>query len=136
MFPRRKKKPFLEGRVHEVSGGRIAVWVDGPREEIAPILIVGDKPAWQSPEQNSLDGMPATANGYRFYISGIAKDSEISLYAVCGTELRLCERFNGATPSFERSIFTQLSRALEISKQPDSVAITCWDGGHNPIGRA
>ncbi|MEO3479091.1 glycosyltransferase [Phaeobacter sp. CAU 1743] len=32
--------------------------------------------------------------------------------------------------------FSQILRALEISKHPDAVAITCWDGGHNPIGRA
>ena len=32
--------------------------------------------------------------------------------------------------------FFQILRAMEVAKQPDAVAITCWDGGHNPIGRA
>lgn len=40
---------------------------------------------------------------------------------------------SGVSPSVT---FSQILRALEISKRPDAVAITCWDGGHNPIGRA
>ncbi|WP_262692816.1 glycosyltransferase family protein [Kordiimonas aestuarii] len=33
-------------------------------------------------------------------------------------------------------LYAQLKVAKEVARQQDAVAITVWDGGHNPIGRA
>lgn len=129
-------EPACIGAIADIEGGRIDVWLDSRAASAIPMVFVNNKPAWQSPETIHNAGQPESATGYRFYISGIARGAQISLWAIVGTQVVLCEVRRTGNMSFERSVMAQLGRAAEIAKQPDAVAITCWDGGHNPVGRA
>ncbi len=39
-------------------------------------------------------------------------------------------------PVGERNFLAQMAAAIPIASQKQSVAIVCWDGAHNPVGRA
>lgn len=119
-----------------VQGSRIDVYVDTEGDDCQPIVFVGRKPAWRAPGKVRFAGQPPKTSGYHFYISGIGKDDEISLWLSMENRLEHYETLIAPEASFERAILSQLTRAAHIARQPGAVAVTCWDGGHNPIGRA
>lgn len=124
------------GRIEDIKGGRIQVLIAGRRAGFRPIVFVGDKPAWQDPDAEELLTDNQEMTRINFYISGIRSGQEISLWATADDQVSLCEARFAQEDSFERSILSQLTEAARIAQSSDAVAITCWDGGHNPVGRA
>lgn len=124
------------GQIVSIIGGQVEVLIEGTPEQVRPLVFVGNKPAWQDPKPKAGSDPDAKVYHYHFYVSGIQTGDEISLWAILPNAIELCESRSATEYSFERSIPTQLARAAAIARQPDSVAVTCWDGGHNPIGRA
>lgn len=118
------------GSIIAIEGGRIDVWYEGDPETCLPVVFVGNKPAWH--DQTARIG----PGRHRFYTSGISQGEEVTLWAVTGGKTVLCESRQMAEASFERAPLTQLVRAAETARQPGAVAVTCWEGGHNPVGRA
>ena len=123
-------------KIVSIVGGQIEVWTTGKIGDTIPLIFVGGKPAWRDPRAVTLTGENKRFIRHHFYISGIALDDEISLWAVVGEQVHLCEARLASGALFERAILAQMARAAKIARDPTAVAITCWDGGHNPIGRA
>ncbi|MCH2076141.1 MAG: glycosyltransferase [Rhodobacteraceae bacterium] len=122
--------------IGKIEGGHIEVWVDSEDEELSLMVTVGNIPAWQAPEVTELPDLSEKARAFHFFISGLTEGAEIGLWTISAERIELCETRRVSRTLFERSIFKQFARAVEIARQPGAVAVTCWDGGHNPIGRA
>ncbi len=112
-----------------------------PLREMRPVLLVKGRAAelleWPI-ERTDLalgPGFPRSV-GFRFRVEGARRGDTLELNALLGTELQLLHESTVETPTVERSFIRQLERAKEIAARPDSVAITCWESSHNPIGRA
>ena len=124
------------------SAGRF----DAPRQDELPILL---SPPWSdSPPLVLVDGFPAD-HGWSGYdriengadrppivISGTRAGALAELYGFHDGAFRKLDEARLSKPVIESEFVAQLERARQICEQPDAVAITCWDGGHNPIGRA
>mmetsp|Transcript_23218 Transcript_23218/g.39864 ORF Transcript_23218/g.39864 Transcript_23218/m.39864 type:complete len:1049 (+) Transcript_23218:6115-9261(+) len=135
-LPTEDQDTVVFGKIRAITGGQIEVLVRGGTDVCVPLVFVAGKPAWQDPATVELTGEDEGFVRYHFYISGIALNDEISLWAVVGEQVQLCEARLASSALFERAILGQLARAAKIARDPNAVAITCWDGGHNPIGRA
>ncbi|MGP5033095.1 glycosyltransferase [Glutamicibacter arilaitensis] len=80
-------------------------------------------------------GVPGNT-GFRFHIDGAPSGTKVELFALSGQQLHaICHEYT-ANPISELNVFRQLDRIAKISQANDAVAITSWDGAHNPIGRA
>src|SRR5690606_469365 len=60
------------------------------------------------------------------------------LYGVSGAKVSFVARkaLQDIEAKKEYSFLASLKLARELASNPDAVAITCWDGTHNPAGRA
>lgn len=124
------------GRIVSVNGGQIEVLIADSPQGGMPLVFIGGKPAWKAPDGVPVKDGHTSLTRYYFYTSGIAVGQEISLWVVAGDQVELCETRHASEACFERSILIQLARAADIARDPVAVAITCWDGAHNPVGRA
>lgn len=122
--------------IGRIEGSHIEVWIDDGDTDVAPMIMIGDLPAWQAPEVRETSFMSRTGKAYDFYVSGLTQGDEISLWIDTSQQLELCETRHANQTSFERSIIKQLTHAAKVANQPGAVAVTCWEGGHNPMGRA
>lgn len=76
------------------------------------------------------------SHGFSFSVTGMGVGESVELYVLTprGLTLVACGVVTGAR--IEESFFAQLAVAKAICDQDDAVAISCWDGAHNPVGRA
>ncbi|MCT8160145.1 glycosyltransferase [Pseudoruegeria sp. SHC-113] len=129
------------GHIDLTDGDTIEGWVATARPEAQPILLINDRPArlleWPRPrpDVNTALGIPGHM-GFAFSAEGLKTGDQIALYVFDGQAVkhvttRIADR-DGAT----HDLFAQIMAAKAIADQPESVAITCWDGAHNPLGRA
>ncbi len=131
----------LIGNIDGCKDGKIYGWILAPSPDIVPVLLVDDRPMLDFDYPVSRSDVNETLGitgdtGFIFEVNGITKDSKIELRALCDNELVHVADYQSPVHQIEENFFSQLETAVRISKQPGSVAITCWDGGHNPIGRA
>lgn len=139
--PKISNKSYVQGSIDEINGRLINGWIACVAEETLPILFVNGRPAklteWPVPRRdvNSVLGLPGNL-GFTFLAQGVAKDDLITLYLFDGKKSHfVCEQ-RAKTGTSNDDLFLQIRAAKEISLNPNSVAITCWDGAHNPLGRA
>ncbi|EAQ29019.1 hypothetical protein NAP1_15508 [Erythrobacter sp. NAP1] len=77
--------------------------------------------------------------GFTFQVDKAVKQgADIELYASDGERVVLVHKRPAEASVSAPAVgdVSQILNAKTLADQPDSVAITCWDGGHNPIGRA
>lgn len=119
----------------------VAGWVVSIEKDIQPILFINGRPAellaWPLPRRdvNKALGVPGDL-GFQFSAEGMRAGDIVDLYVFDGREIefvcsRVADRSCGGN-----NIFSQILDAKEVSQMPDCVAIACWDGAHNPLGRA
>ena len=124
------------GKITNISGHQIEVLIVGSQTESLPMVFVGLKPAKVINERVTDGCAEGHAIIFTFETSGIIKGDQISLWAMTDSEVYLCESRIAYEAAFERSPLLQMSRAAKVATQRTAVAVTCWEGGHNPIGRA
>jgi glycosyltransferase involved in cell wall biosynthesis len=122
--------------IGHIAGSHVQVWIDDGGNDVLPMVTVGKIAARQASEALDYAFMSRTGKAYDFYVSGLKEGEEVSLWLYSGQRLELCETRYVKKPSFERSIVKQLARAAKIAQEPGAVAVACWSGGHNAIGRA
>lgn len=129
------------GNIDGINDGKVFGWLLAPSEGVIPILFVNERAVTkcdypvQRPDVNEHLGITGDT-GFVFDVGGIEKGSKVELYVLCNGELVHVVSHFSESHSIEENFIIQLEKAHKISQQPGSVAVTCWEGTHNPIGRA
>lgn len=140
MTPKVVPRSFA-GNIEGVRNGKVYGWIVAPAVEVTPVLFVDGKPivAVEYPvKRNDVSECLGISgdSGFVFDVGAIQKGVRLSLFALF--ENRLVPIVESASDEqlVEDKFIPQLTVAKQISNQKNAVAITCWDAGHNPIGRA
>ena len=128
---------FIDG----VDGERIWGWMVSPSGDALPVITVDGKPLprfdFPVPRSDVNAALGLSGDfGFTFQAGAFRAGARIDLHALVGHRLIHLASHQTAAPRLETSFLNQLHRARAIAAQPGAVAIACWDGAHNPIGRA
>lgn len=134
---------MIIGHLDQINGKKISGWLGSFSGDVTPFLTANDKPCLIL---SSLLPRPDVAEhtGLGIHAGFIAElphlpfgEIELALYAITFSgKKKLIEKRNMSGASISPRRFLSVFDAVEIAKHEDSVAITCWEGTHNPIGRA
>jgi glycosyltransferase involved in cell wall biosynthesis len=127
----------LEGPLYAApadgSEGRIGSQVDNK----FPVLLA--KPWSDCPPLLMVDGFPAEvplSPADHMRTPGARAGADVVLFGFADGTFSKLDQTALPEPAIETGFLSQLARAVSISRQTGAVAVTCWDGAHNPIGRA
>lgn len=134
-------KGSIIGHLDAAKNGKVSGWMLAPDQASRPMLFVDGSPVFEYeyplPRPDVQEEINVDCDtGFVFDIGGVKRGAEIELFAFVNEKLVLLDSVTCDSDWNERNFITQLNEALAISKQEDAVAITCWEGSHNPIGRA
>lgn len=129
------------GRIEEFDGDTVSGWLYSPTRAVTPVLLVDGRTAelvqWPAGRQDVAAVFGGTtATGWKFRVPGGARGARVELFALYDGTLHRIANSVLEHDVLEKEFWRQLEKALEISVAPDAVAVTVWDGAHNPIGRA
>lgn len=131
----------IVGNIDGITDGKLYGWFLAPSADVTPILFVNNCPVTKyeypvaRPDVNETLGFTGNS-GFIFDVGGISKESKIELYVLCNSELVHVASHNSESHFIEENFISQLNKAYEISQKSGAVAVTCWEGTHNAIGRA
>lgn len=129
------------GVIDAVVDDTVAGWLLTPDAEDRPLLLVDGRPAelvdWPQERHDVQTALKiADGTGFSFRVPHLRTDSLIELFAIQNDTLKpICSKRAGSC-IIETSPLHQLVNALNACMDRDSVAVTCWDAAHNPVGRA
>jgi glycosyltransferase involved in cell wall biosynthesis len=129
------------GKIEHIDEGSIKGWLYLEDPGAVPYLTVGGRVATpvrtDVPRKDVSDalGIPGD-HGFEFYIGATEVGEEVVLYALSSTGLWELTRQTCTSHFTESRFLNQIAKAAQISRQPDALAVVCWDGAHNPVGRA
>ena len=129
------------GRIDAVRGSLLSGWLYSPLQDVHPLLTVGGRPAelvmWPllRPDVQHVLGTDAET-GYTFKVHHARAGERVVLSAVVGDRIVPVAERKLERALTDLRIISQLEHAAAVCRDPDSVAVTCWDAGHNAIGRA
>ena len=132
---------LVHGCLDEIRGDVVSGWLYSPLTEVRPLVFVDDTPARLLEAQQPRSDVGAALKtgehtGFYFQLPYLAPDSVVTLYGVTPDGVCLAARKNFGQTVCESAFLTQLNRAAAIAQHKDAVAIVCWEGSHNPVGRA
>lgn len=121
--------------------GVVSGWLYSPAVTASPMLLVDGRPAglinWQGERPDVQEALGVDANtGFSFRVTALNEDSLIQLYALVGPKTMLVAERKADTRILDTNPVSALVKAKQISRMPGAIAVTCWDGSHNPVGRA
>jgi len=128
------------GRIERREGNRIIGWLVSGAHPATPVVLIDGKPAnivqWpiERPDVNEALAVDE-AYGFEAVVPFECQNATVELYCAKDSGLIFVDKSEGH--SIRESIFLQqLEIARKVASQPGAIGICCWDGGHNPIGRA
>lgn len=129
------------GVIDAVTGGMIDGWLFSPDSSAVPVVRIGGRFAEPLELRVSRPDVCAALGvsgemGFRFKANRVSPGEVVELHVLTARGLALVASCVAGEGKFEENFFAQLKRAAEIASEPDAVAVVCWDGSHNPIGRA
>lgn len=135
--------PLLPGAMDLIQGDMLHGWLLGVAPDVRPLVLVNDEPAVLTdaaiprPDVCQKFGFtgPDTV-GFACRLPAAPAGAVLSLYGVTADGVFLSLRRSLAHPVCEQGLEAQLRRAAATARRSDAVGIVCWDGAHNPIGRA
>lgn len=133
--------PPVQGSIDLLEGDVVHGWLVAGTEPVEPILFADDQPCRclcaRTPRPDVAEALGCAPEvGFAFQLAHLKATSVLTLYAALPLSLTpVCSR-PARLPVWENRFFAQLDRAARLAQEPDAVAITCWDGAHNPVGRA
>lgn len=144
-LPKRKNKKYqgpTYGLIDSFENGQIKGWFASANEASIPVIRINKRPTRNTAIKLNSSG---SHDVFKF-IQDIGFNAE----ALSSTDPSPCIELlslteEGITPVYQKRFdhawvepnkYTDLEKARRISKQKDAVAITVWEGAHNPIGRA
>lgn len=135
--------PLLRGAFDAIHEDMVHGWLIGTSPDVRPLVFAGDAPAVivdaaiprpDVCQQFGLSG-PDTV-GFACRLPAAPAGTELTLYGVTPDGVFPVVSKSLSYPVCEQGLEAQLRRAAAVAQQPEAVGIVCWDGGHNPIGRA
>lgn len=129
----------LFGWIDQLQSNKLAGWMLATRNATTPILTIDGLPAlrneWPLPRADVVAEYGVERHsGFQFSFDS-APGARAELSAFDGK--RLMSAATVYLPKTEQPSWGSMIRQLmDDAAKPDAVAVTCWDGGHNPIGRA
>ena len=124
-----------------MRGGRARGWLFSPHDSVTPVLLVDGRPArllrWPV-HRPDLRGAARLGHriGFSFEVDGVDAGASLQLYVLSEMSLELVHETSAGHRSVALDPLCQLERAHALSQDPSCLAITVWDGSHNPVGRA
>ena len=134
-------KGLFQGHLDVIRQDILHGWLFSAAAAAKPLVIAGGTPAAllddniPRPDVNAALGV-ADAFGFAVRLPRMQQNDTVTLYAVTPQAVVPVVKSAVTVPVCERRFLSQLQRAVAIAKEPDAVAVVCWDGGHNPLGRA
>ena len=132
---------IAQGRIDTPGKGEITGWIVAVSEDVFPLVLINGRQAkiisWSEDRPDVSDALGLSGGfGFRFECVNIEKGDTLELFAVKSGKILLLDSILYEGSYRKTSTVQQLRQAVEVSKVSNAVAVTCWDGGHNPIGRA
>lgn len=136
-----KLQGLAVGRIESFSGDTVTGWLYAPTENVLPMLYIDDKQAelvdWPMPRQDLLHTFRSEkAAAFEFRANGYREGARVQLFGLVQGKMRLITESVTPRARIERDFWRQLDRVRGTARREDAVAVTNWDGAHNPIGRA
>jgi hypothetical protein len=133
---------LIFGSIDGCENFKVMGWIYSPIDIINPVLTQNGIPLRCLRSNIIRDDVSKNLGtsdkevGFEFELSSLNEDDEISLYGSTKNDLQLISSVCFKITIPETNFFNQLQKAVEVSKKNNSIAITCWDSNHNPLGRA
>ena len=132
---------MLHGCLDEIRGDVVSGWLYSPLTVVRPLVFVDDTPARllgaQQPRPDVSEALKTGEHtGFYFQLPYLNPDSVVSLYGVTPEGVYLVARKRFEQAVFESNFLMQINRVASIAQKKDTVAVVCWEGSHNPVGRA
>lgn len=127
------------GWIDVQRASRLSGWMLATRNTTTPVLTIDGLPAsrteWPLPRKDvTIEYGVERRTGFQFSYDS-APGAKAELFAFDGFKL-----MSGGIvrlPTNEQpSVLAMIPQLMRDAAKHDAVAITCWDGSHNPIGRA
>jgi len=125
------------GRLLGFKDGYVTGWYSPTSEPSLPIIKIDGMPTinLELSSNNPLSKIPVK-NGFVTQAINKGEQANIELLSLSEMGLTSLHKIKSKNQSNLIDKFVDLKRALKICKDPNAVAITVWEGAHNPIGRA
>ncbi len=138
-----QNNPLILGSFDVIRGDILHGWIVGATPEVRPLVFVNDTPAVLLDDAiprpdvcRDLGIANAHAAGFACRLPASSGDAVLSLYGVTPDGVFHITRRPLNHAIYERALGIQIRRAAAAAAAQDAVGIVCWDGAHNPIGRA
>lgn len=136
-----KLQGLAVGRIESFSGDAVTGWLYAPTENILPILYIDGQQVelvdWPVPRQDLRRTFRSDkAAAFKFRANGYQEGARVELHGLIRGQMRIITETVTPRARIERDFWRQLDRVREAARRDGSVAVTNWDGAHNPIGRA
>lgn len=130
----------LLGSIDVLHNGEVLGWLAAD-SEVFPVLLIDGKYVelleWPISRPDVKDSLGAFKNsGFRFLAPYLRKESTIELFALHQGQIKKVCSKKLYQEQYCINTLEQIKKAKALSLQKKSIAIVCWDGAHNPIGRA
>jgi glycosyltransferase involved in cell wall biosynthesis len=129
------------GVIDRISGESIEGWLFSPDPSAVPVLRIGERFAepveLRKPRPDVCAALGVSGDmGFVFKTNHLSPDDIVELHVLTTNGLKFLASQSSGNAKLESNFFAQLNNAARIARLPGAVAVVCWDGAHNPIGRA
>ncbi len=133
--------PAAIGRIDVIKDGVVDGWLYCADPHAAPVIMVDGVFATpidiKLPRADVNASLGMTGNyGFRFKLTEMKVSSVVELYVLTTGGLTIIDEVISESSVLQENFFNQITAAGKVCRQEDAVAVVCWDGAHNPIGRA
>ena len=129
----------VQGCIDVIVGDTVYGWIYADEFPVLPLLFIDNRPAKRigvNMPRPDVTNLSRNTVGFAFQLSRLHANSVLTLHGAVPQCVCLVDSLTVNLPVWENRFIAQLTRAADIARQKDAVAITCWDGAHNCIGRA
>lgn len=137
-----KRSPRALGRIDRAQQGKIEGWLVSADVNSVPIVTVNGRAArpinLETPRPDVSEKLQvAGSHGFQYSVSGVSAGDQVKLLSLDSRGLVEVAEGVVSEDKVEIHFLNQLHRAKNtLRNASDAVAVVCWDGAHNPIGRA
>ena len=121
----------IRAEIDYFDEGKVSGWFLSAGDSL-PLLKINDLPAkcieFDSPEQETNFSFQS--------ISSITGEAKVELLALSEEGVKTVSKKTFNESAYVLDKYSDIEKAYQICKDHQSVAITVWEGAHNPIGRA
>lgn len=139
----RQAHPLIRGSLDVVRGDMLHGWIYGSRPGLLPLVLVNGRRAALVDSAIARPDVCAAFNitgsekpGFAFRLPAAPAGARLELYGVTANACDFVVSRVMQTQICEQNLLAQVRRAAEVARMPGSVGVVCWDGAHNPVGRA